>query len=105
MTVTPMAPPFATRLQTLLFTMLVGATFMVPAVLRHFDMPTAGERLATVPVRAGPYSAIHRQVYEETGDIDVLFVGDSVFWAQVDAPSLQKTLSAAAGRDLRVLVL
>jgi hypothetical protein len=102
-TAAAMDPAFATRRQALAFCAIVGALLLVPAAFRRFDVPSHEARMATAPVRAGPYAFLHRQIYEEQSDIDLAFVGGSLLWSEIDTPAVAAALSAAIGRPARVL--
>jgi hypothetical protein len=103
--VEPMAPPFATRGQALGFCAVVAFILLLPAAFRRTHAPTHEQRMATAPVRAGPYSFLHEQIYEKTSDLDLAIVGDSQIWAALDAPAVSDALTRKLGRQARVVSL
>jgi hypothetical protein len=58
-----------------------------------------------VPTGAGPFGYIEHEVFEEVGDIDVLFVGSSLLWAGIESDTVERALSSALGRPAKVVVL
>jgi hypothetical protein len=101
----PIAPPFRTSLDAALYCLTVAAILLLPLVLRALHAPSHRTRLATVPLTAGGTSFLPQQVFDETSDIDMLIVGDSVDWVALDALEIQKALSKSTGRDARVVSL
>jgi hypothetical protein len=87
------------------FCALVAAILALPLGARMLHIPSHKQRLGTAPDRAGPYSFIQREVFEESGDIDLLLVGDSVIWVGLDARALEEGLSTALGHAIRVRTL
>src|SRR5215472_13514960 len=100
-----MAPPFATRAQAVGFCAFVVFILALPAVFHRLHAPTHEQRLATAPVRAGPYSFLHEQIYEKTSDLDLAFVGDSQMWAAIDTPAVAEAMTKQLGRPARVVSL
>jgi len=101
----PIDQPFARSSQLVAFCLVVAAVLAVPLCLRALHLPAHRDRIATGPVSAGPYSHLQRQIFDEKGDIDLLFVGDSVVWVGIDTPAVEAHLSARLGRPARVLTL
>ncbi|MGH7295988.1 MAG: hypothetical protein ACRELB_13690 [Polyangiaceae bacterium] len=58
-----------------------------------------------VPDRAGPFAYIEQQALEESGDIDILFVGSSLLWAGIDTHAVAEALSARIRRPATVVML
>jgi hypothetical protein len=101
----PIEPPFPSTSQLLPFCLLVAAVLAVPLFLRARHLPEHRDRLATASVTAGPYAYLQREIYDESGDIDLLFAGDSVVWTGIDTPAVQARLAGQLGRPARALTL
>lgn len=54
---------------------------------------------------AGMYPFLGRQIFEETQELDVAFVGSSLLLKGIDAPYFQIALSHALGRKANVILL
>lgn len=50
------------------------------------------------PWRLGAYPYIHDQIFSETNDVDIAFMGDSPLWWGIDTPHVQAELSRRLGR-------
>src|SRR6185369_7920682 len=72
-----------------------------PLVLR----PAREAAWSGVPTCEGPFSHIQQGVFEEKGDIDLLFIGSSFLWAGIDTPQVERAQSAQLGRKATVLTL
>jgi len=97
--------PFASSAMQGAFCLAIAALLAMPFVLHRLHAPSLAARMSAVPVAAGPYSFIERQIYEEKSDIDLLFVGESVMWVGVDVPQVAEGITAALGHTPRVLNL
>jgi hypothetical protein len=100
-----MTPAFSGPWQAATFAGLLGALLAAPLVVDKLGMLDRAQVYPTIPVEAGPYPHIQRQVFEERSDIDVVFVGSSLMWSGIDAPYVQRELSRVLGRDAVVTVL
>jgi hypothetical protein len=99
--VTP--PPFQTRAQAIAFAAVLALALSAPLALHALGGPSRAALYASLPSEAGPMAFIHREIFVETRDVDVLFVGASHLFAGVDAPHVQRALSRALGREAVVL--
>jgi hypothetical protein len=100
-----MTPAFAGTRQAGLFVALLGILLAAPWVVAKLDALDRSQVYPTLPVDAGPYAHIHRQVFEEHSDLDVVFVGSSFMLLGIDAPYVQRELSRVLGREAVVTVL
>jgi len=100
-----MTPAFAGPRQAAVFAALLAALMVAPLVVANLGVLDRSQVYPTLPVGAGPYSHIQRQVFEESADLDVVFVGSSLMWSGIDAPYVQRELSRVLGRDAVVTVL
>ena len=84
-------------------TCAVIAFLILPMVVTPRGGQSRAQVYRTVPDSAGPFPAIERQIFQENGDIDVLFLGDSILWAAVDVTLFKEGLSRSLGREAVVL--
>jgi hypothetical protein len=75
----------------------------LPVVLAALGVPDRPAIYRAVPVDQGAYSFIAREIFEKKEDIDVLFLGTSLMWVDVDANYVQRELSRKLGRPAVVL--
>lgn len=101
----PIAPPFRTSLDAALFCLSVAVILSLPLLFRAFHGPSHRTRIATAPTSVGEYTFIQHEVFDETSDLDAVFIGDSVIWNGVDTMEVQKALSQTLGRQARVISL
>jgi len=81
------------------------AMLISPVILRFAGLPSRAEVYKAVPLAAGPYPFLERQIFEEHSDLDLVFVCSSLLAAAIDAPTVQRELSRALGREANVVVL
>lgn len=99
------APAFGTRGQALAFASVLALMLAAPFLLTVAGAPSRAALYAALPTEAGPVGLIHRQLFVENGDVDMVFVGASYVFAGVDTPHVQRAMSRALGRDAVVLSL
>jgi hypothetical protein len=105
MNVPEMTEAFSTRWGARVFGFFVALVLLLPSALTNRHFPDHDERLPSVPINAGPYSFLQQQVYGETSDVDLAFVGDSLLWVGIDAPKVAEALTRSLGRPARVITL
>lgn len=66
---------------------------------------TRSERYETVPSNGGNFVFLKHQLFTETSDIDVAFIGSSQVWQGIAAKKIESELSVKLGRPAKVLVL
>ena len=96
-----MDPPFYAPWQELSFTLLILILLLLPIGLSGRIYPK--DAYATVPTKAGDFSYISQQIFEEDSDIDVLVLSTSLLWTAIDTPYLKEELSRASGREVNVV--
>jgi hypothetical protein len=99
------APPFGGTGSTAGFGLMVAGLLVLPLVLAAFGVPTRANVYDEVPTRSGPFAHYRRQIFEETSDLDLVFVGSSLLWAGIDTPLVKARLSESLGRECRVVSL
>lgn len=84
------------------FPLLLVVCLLAPLLVSRIVKPGRDLLYRTVPVAAGPFPAMEQQIFQEQGDIDILFLGDSLLWQAIDIPQVQQTLSQKLGRQATV---
>jgi hypothetical protein len=100
-----MAPAFSSLSQAAAFAALLGACLGAPLVLRAAHQPTPEAAWSSVAANAGDFAHIRHEIFDEKGDIDLLFIGSSFLWAGIDTPQVERALSHQLGRKATVLTL
>ncbi len=98
-----MTAPFGSRTSTAGLACLLAALLALPLALP----PWMDRRYAyrAMPLNAGNFGPIEREVFDEPSDIDMLFLGGSHIWAGVHTPALRDALGRALGRPANVITL
>lgn len=99
------APAFGTRGQALAFASVLVLTLAAPFLLTAAGAPSRAALYAALPTEAGPVGFIHRQLFVEHGDVDMVFLGASYVFAGVDTPHVQRAMSRTLGREAVVMSL
>jgi hypothetical protein len=97
-------PAFASTRGALGYCALVGVALLSPVLLSH--APGASDpRLAyeEMPIQGGAFPFIERQTFDETSDIDLLFLGSSSLLTAIDTPYVRDEASRRLGRPATVL--
>ncbi len=100
-----MDPPFATAWQARGFAITLLFFVLLPFVLGVSKVVHRPDVYKRIPERFGGFSYFGQQIFEETSDIDILFLGSSVLWYGIDAPYVQDELSKKLGRQVNVIML
>lgn len=100
-----MRPPFSTSKQAGAFCLLLAALLLLPALLRPTALPPREQIYSTIPWTFGPFHYLHQQIFEETNDIDIAFIGSSRIMNDINAPYVQQALSKQTGRAATVLTI
>jgi hypothetical protein len=100
-----MRPAFSRTRYAAAFAALLAVLIAGPIVVASLGILDRAAVYSALPVEAGPASHIQRQIFEQTEDIDVVFVGSSLMWSGIDAPYVQEQLSVALGREAVVTVI
>ncbi len=87
------------------FALLLASLLALPAVVAETGWLDRRDVYPAVPWDSAPSSFIQRQIFGETGDADMVFLGSSHIWASVDTPYVQKKLSEKLGRNATVFTL
>jgi hypothetical protein len=98
------AAPFSRRVAALYCLLLIGV-LLGPLLLRGLGRPTRREVYREMSGRGGNFAAIERELFDRSGDVEMLFVGSSVIWAGIDTPQVDTALRARHGEQGRALTL
>ena len=97
-----MRPAFSSTRQAALFGLLILAILLLPLLLRKSLLPGREKLYAAASWGDGAFPYIHDQIFQESGDIDIAFMGCStIFWG-IDTPYVQARLSEKLGREAAV---
>ena len=94
--------PFRTRSHAAGFIILLVFFLIFPIILSWGGHGDRSEVYRAVPPTLGPMAAIERQIFQEKGDIDILFLGDSLLREGVDIAAVREALSRKLGRPATV---
>ena len=98
------APAFASARGAGGFGLLVAALLVLPWALAAFGVPTREQLWRGIDSDSGAISYVWQQLFRETTDLDVVFLGASLMGAGVDTPQVQRALSRQLGREARVVM-
>ncbi|HEX7571107.1 MAG TPA: hypothetical protein VF492_11435 [Verrucomicrobiae bacterium] len=93
-----MRPAFSSTTQAAAFALLLLVLLILPAVMGKNLLPPREQAYAVQGWGHGPYPWIRNQIFEETNDIDIAFVGSSHIFNAVNTPQVQAELSRKLGR-------
>jgi hypothetical protein len=99
------APAFASNRQAAAFALLLAVLLALPMLVGGTGWLDRRDVYPSIPWRIGPFSWIQQQIFDETKDVDIAFLGSSQIWSAVDTPFVQKTLSEQLGREAEVITL
>ena len=100
-----MAPAFSSRREAGVFALFLLVVLALPLLVPKSALPPREQIYAALPWDVGPFPFIHKQIYEEKGDIDIAIMGSSRIWACLDTPYLQQQLSEKLGRKAVVVTI
>ncbi len=93
-----MRPAFASTKQAAAFAVLLLVLLLAPVLVGKTFLPSREQAYATLGWNSGPYPWIYQQVFQETNDIDIVFMGSSRMLRGIDTPYVQAALSQKLGR-------
>jgi hypothetical protein len=100
-----MTPAFSSTRQAAVFAVLLLVLLALPEAIAKTGWLQRNDIYPALPMRAGPFPWIQQQIFSETSDVDVVFLGSSHIWNAISAPLVQKKFSADLGREAHVLAL
>src|SRR5580698_10906557 len=100
-----MRPAFSSTKQAAAFALLLLVTLLSPVLAGKRFLPPREQAYASQSWGSGPYPWIENQIFQETNDIDIVFIGSSHILHAVDTPYVQAKLSGKIGRQAVVRTL
>jgi len=100
-----MSPAFSSNRQAAAFVALVALLIALPMLMANTGRPDRRDVYPTVAIKYGPFSYIQQKIFDESGDVDVAFVGSSEIWCAIDTPYVQEKFSEHLGREAQVFTL
>ena len=94
-----MRPAFSSTKQAAAFALLLLVLLALPVVMGKNLLPPREEIYTFQGNGIGPWPWIRQQIYEETNDIDIAFIGSSRLLHDIDTPYVQAKLSQQLGRQ------
>jgi hypothetical protein len=92
-----MRPAFSSTRQAFAFASLLSVLVLAPALAGKF-LPPREEIYSSIWWENGDFPYLDGQIFQEKGDLDVMFMGSSHIWAAFDTPNVQLRFSRALGR-------
>lgn len=96
-------PAFGSRSQAMCFLLLVSTLLALPVLIDRSGLVTRERSYEMIAEHEGGYSYMKKEIFENSGDIDVLFLGSSVLWNGLDTRQFQRSLSDSLGREATVM--
>ena len=93
-----MPPAFSSTRQAAAFALLLLLLLLSPVLAGRKFLPPREQAYASLSWGSGPYPWIRHEIFEETNDIDIAFMGSSHILHAVDTPYVQAQLSEKLGR-------
>jgi len=100
-----MAPAFSSSKQAGAFALSLLVLLLLPIFIGGVISLPRDAAYTSLSYGYGPYHYIRRQIFEETGDLDIAFIGSSRVLYGVDTLYVQKELSEKLGRKANVVTL
>jgi hypothetical protein len=97
------SPAFVSKRQQIWFLALLVCILILPQVITWSGTVSRRNSYEIMPENQGAYSFVMKEVFDNTEDIDILFLGSSILFNGVDTPQVQKELSLKLGRPARVV--
>ena len=98
-------PPFLSPWQAALCAAAAIILLTLPLMLAKSGSVTRRELYPALPTEWGGADHIYREMFEQTSDIDVLFVGSSLLYHAIDSKYVAKELSRVTAKQPTVVML
>ncbi len=92
-----MRPAFSSTRQAAAFALLLLILLLSPALAEKI-LPPRQEIYSSIWWESGNYPYFYQQFFQEKGDIDIAFIGESRLYSAFDTPVVQEGLSRQLGR-------
>ena len=100
-----MRPAFDSPGQAIAFSVLLALVLLSPILAVRKILPPRAAAYTFEDWRTGTYPWIYHQIFEQTNDFDMVFMGSSHLGWAIETPAVQRTLSAKLGREAMVNTL
>ena len=100
-----MRPAFTSTKAAAAFALLLLVVLLSPVLAGKKFLPPREEAYSRLAWGSGPYPWIQDQIFHETNDIDIVFIGSSHIFNDVNTPYVQAELSQQLGRPAVVRTL
>ena len=100
-----MRPAFSSTTQAAAFALLLLLVLLSPVLAGKRCLPSREQSYETQGWGSGPYPWICHEIFEETNDIDIAFMGSSHILHAVNTPYVQAELTKRLGRPAVVRTL
>lgn len=100
-----MKPAFSSPYAALAFALTILVALLLPAVVGNTTLLHRRDVYPTIACKYGPFSYIQRKIFDETGDVDMVFMGSSHIWNAINTPYVQQQFSEKLGRKAEVFSL
>lgn len=97
-----MRPAFSSTSQAAAFALLLLGLLLAPALAGKRFLPPREEIYSSIYWPSGDFPYIDGQIFQQPGNMDIVFTGASHIWAAFDTPSVQEQLSKQLGRPATV---
>jgi hypothetical protein len=98
-----MRPAFKSTAHLTAFLALVLLCLSLPVLLNKSGRLTPRDSYEIMPENHGPYTFVESEIFDTKGDIDILFLGNSLIWAGIDTPLVEQELAKKLNRKVRVV--
>jgi hypothetical protein len=98
-----MEPAFSSTRQAATFALLLLVLLLLPALLGKTALPPREQIYSAIPWRMGAYPYLHHEIFQETGDVDIAFMGSSPMYYGIDTSYVAAALTKDLGRKATVI--
>jgi hypothetical protein len=100
-----MRPAFSSTKQAAAFALLLLVLLLLPVLAGKKFLPARDQIYSSTSLRYASSHFLRQQIFEESEDIDIAFIGSSRMAYGIDTPYVQKKLSEKLGRKAVVITL
>lgn len=95
-----MRPAFSSTRQAALFTLLLLGLLLSPVIAGKKGLPSREEIYSSIWWESGDFPYLHQQIFNERGDIDILFIGASHIHTAIDTSYVRQKFSEELKRPV-----
>lgn len=97
-----MRPAFSSTRQAAAFALLLAVALLAPALAGKKFLPPREHIYSSIWWANGDFPYMAGQMFQEQGDVDIVFMGSSHLWAAFDTPHVQEQLAKQTGHPATV---